>query len=100
MLVLVDSFLSLQTSVWYVHTVQLARFKAQLAGVSKKRIKHLHYYVYIMEILCLETVLSQATQVYIIKGNFLSLSKTTKLLLLDSLLQEVCFSFAFDGSLT
>jgi hypothetical protein len=53
-LVLVDSFLSLETSVWYVHTVQLARFKAQLAGVSKQRIKHLHYYVYIMEICVLK----------------------------------------------
>ena len=28
------------------------------------------------------------------------LSKTTKLLLLDSLLQEVCISSGFDGSLT
>ena len=29
-----------------------------------------------------------------------SLSKTTKLILLDSLLQEVCISSGFDGSLT
>ena len=50
--------------------------------------------------LYLETVLSQATQVQIIKGNFSSLSKTTKLILLDSLLQEVCISSVFDGSLT
>jgi hypothetical protein len=55
---------------------------------------------YMTKMLYLETVLSQATQVQIIKGNFSSLSKTTKLILLDSLLQEVCISSVFDGSLT
>ena len=33
-------------------------------------------------------------------ADFESLSKTTKLILLDSLLQEVCISSGFDGSLT
>lgn len=32
--------------------------------------------------------------------DFESLSKTTKLILLDSLLQEVCISSGLDGSLT
>ena len=52
--------------------------------------------------LYLETVLSQATQVQIIKENFSSLSKTTKLILLDSLLQEVCISsdIQYDEPLT
>ena len=39
-------------------------------------------------------------KLYIILSKFLSLSKTTKLILLDSLLQEVCISSGFDGSLT
>ena len=38
--------------------------------------------------------------IYFNKMFFLLLSKTTKLILLDSLLQEVCISSVFDGSLT
>ena len=34
------------------------------------------------------------------KGDYFSLSKTTKLILLDSLLQEVCISSDLDRSLT
>ena len=37
--------------------------------------------------------------VYIILAHYFSLSKTTKLILLDSLLQEVCISSDEDGSL-
>ena len=39
-------------------------------------------------------------KLYIILSKFQSLSKTTKLILLDSLLQEVCIDSGFDGSLT
>ena len=39
-------------------------------------------------------------KLHIILSKFSSLSKTTKLILLDSLLQEVCISSVFDGSLT
>ena len=55
---------------------------------------------YIRKILLALSNPFDVTRVYTILSNFSSLSKTTKLILLDSLLQEVCISSVFDGSLT
>ena len=43
---------------------------------------------------------STVVKAYSLSGWLASLSKTTKLILLDSLLQEVCISSGEDGSLT
>ena len=43
---------------------------------------------------------STVVKAYSLSGWLASLSKTTKLILLDSLLQEVCINSGEDGSLT
>ena len=48
----------------------------------------------------MQTDLFAASRLQTVLGNIQPLSKTTKLKLLDSLLQEVCISSVFDVSLT